>query len=160
MARTYTLERTQFLPLSIEQTFAFFEDATNLEAITPDSVHFRIVTPAPIEMQSGTQIDYRLRIAGVPVKWRTLIETYEPPFRFVDTQLKGPYKLWHHTHSFEAVNGGTQMKDVVKYQIGFGPFGRIAHRLFVQKMLDDIFEYRKIQIERLLTGSVATEKAE
>ncbi len=113
------------------QVFPFFADARNLEAITPPLLGFRVVTPDPIEMRVGTLIQYRLRLHGVPVYWLTSIQAWDPPHRFVDVQVRGPYGLWHHTHTFEEVDGGTLMRDTVRYAIGFGPLGEIARRTLV-----------------------------
>ena len=122
----------------------------NLEQITPEFLGFRVLTEPPIEMGAGTLIDYRIRLFGVPMKWRTLIESYDPPHMFVDTQIKGPYKLWHHTHRFRPVDNGTEMTDSVRYQIGFGPFGEIARSIFVKRTLKQIFDHRNRRIKELL----------
>src|SRR5262245_19539074 len=102
MPQTYRLERTQWIDLPLEEVFAFFADATNLEAITPPWLHFRILTPRPIELAAGTLIDYQLSLFKIPFCWRTRIDSFEPPHRFVDTQIRGPYRFWHHTHEFTA----------------------------------------------------------
>jgi len=104
--RIHVLEREQVLPGSPGEVFPFFADAHNLEAITPPLLRFRVVTPDPIEMTVGTTIQYRLRLRGVGVNWLTSIQAWEPPHRFVDVQLRGPYALWHHTHTFEEVDAG------------------------------------------------------
>ena len=93
-------------------------------------------------MRSGTHIDYQLRLYGVPLYWRTLIELWQPPYRFVDVQIRGPYRLWHHTHEFTPIGTGTRMVDVVEYEIPWGPLGQVARRLFVTAALDRIFDYR------------------
>jgi ligand-binding SRPBCC domain-containing protein len=147
---TYRLERQQLVPLPRDQVFSFFADAANLQAITPDSLHFHMLTPLPIEMRAGTLIEYRLRLFGLPVFWRTRIEEYDPPHRFVDVQLRGPYADWRHTHEFAETPGGTLMTDRVDYRIPLGPLGRLAHALFVQRMLRRIFDYRQAAVERLL----------
>ena len=142
----HVLRREQRLPDPPEAVFPFFADAGNLEAITPDWLSFRIVTPRPIEMRVGALIEYRLRLHGVPVSWLTRIEEWDAGSarpRFVDAQLTGPYKLWHHTHEFEADGaGGTIMRDTVRYALPYGPFGEIARRLFVARDLDAIFDHR------------------
>lgn len=147
--KTHRLHRTQFVPRPREEVFAFFEDASNLARITPDFLGFEIVTPTPIAMGQGTLIDYRVRLFGVPMMWRTEIEVYEPNEAFVDNQLRGPYRLWRHTHRFRDVAGGTEMEDEVDYAIGFGPFGSAAHALFVERTLARIFDYRAEVIGRL-----------
>ena len=149
--RTHVLEREQRLPGPPDEVFPFFGDARNLEAITPPLLGFSVVTPEPIEMRVGTLIQYRLRLHGVPVSWLTSIQAWDPPHRFVDVQVRGPYALWHHTHTFEDDGaGGTIMRDVVRYAIGFGPFGELAHRLLVRRDLDAIFDFRRSEVERLL----------
>ncbi len=151
--KTYLLEREQLISLPIEETFDFFSDAYNLEKITPGFLNFRILTPAPIRMEAGTLIEYRLSLFGIPFKWRTLIEEWDVNRKFVDTQIKGPYALWHHTHTFESHGPRrTLMRDVVRYRIPFGPLGRLAHWLFVEKMLGMIFDYRYRETDRLLNG--------
>ena len=108
--RERVLEREQVVPTPIERAFDFYSDAGNLERITPPWLRFRMVTPAPIEMREGALLEYRLVLHGIPVRWRTRIESWEPPVRFVDAQLRGPYALWHHTHEFEPDgSGGTIM---------------------------------------------------
>jgi ligand-binding SRPBCC domain-containing protein len=104
--RVHVLEREQRLPSPPEEVFAFFADARNLEAITPPLLRFRVRTPEPIAMGAGTLLKYRLRLHGVPVGWTTVIADWEPPQRFVDVQVRGPYALWHHTHTFAADGGG------------------------------------------------------
>ena len=150
MSRVFTIKREQTIPRDRKDVFSFFEDAGNLEKITPGFLHFRIATPLPIEMKEGTLIDYRLRLFGMPIKWRTLIETYEPPVRFVDMQLKGPYKVWHHTHEFEEVDEGTRMTDTVQYSLRFGPLGLVARSVFVKRTLGQIFDYRQQCIDEML----------
>lgn len=161
MSQEYVLRRTQRLPLPPERVFEFFADAGNLEAITPPFLNFHIVTPTPIVMQPGALIEYRLRLFGVPFGWRTEIESYDPPRSFVDQQLRGPYSLWHHTHMFApiaatagstAANGliETEMTDVVRYRLPLGPFGRLAHALFVRRTLATIFDYRRDRIAELI----------
>ena len=140
----HVLRREQRLPGPPEEVFPFFADAGNLEAITPAWLGFRIVTPRPIDMRAGALIEYRLRLHGVPVSWLTRIESWEPPVRFVDAQLRGPYALWHHTHEFEADgDGGTLMRDTVRYALPLGPVGALAHRALVRRDLAAIFDFRR-----------------
>jgi ligand-binding SRPBCC domain-containing protein len=146
------LERTQWVELRREPTFELFADAFNLEALTPPLLRFRVLTPAPIELGIGTLIEYRLRLHGLPVRWLTRIEAWEPPRRFIDSQVRGPYELWHHTHEFEPDGDGTLIRDRVRYRIGFGPLGELAHRAFVRRDLERIFDYRREAIGRLITG--------
>jgi ligand-binding SRPBCC domain-containing protein len=110
-------------------------------------------------MQSGTLIDYTVRATGFPVRWTTLITDYEPPYRFVDVQLKGPYSFWHHTHTFEAVDGGTMIKDTVRYVLPFGILGRAVHRLLVRRQLRKIFEYRQEFVDHYFTKTGPVDQA-
>jgi ligand-binding SRPBCC domain-containing protein len=150
--RIHRLEREQVLRRDREEVFAFFEDAGNLAAITPPFLDFQILTKPPIAMRVGTLIDYRIKLFGLPVDWRTEIEIYEPSTRFIDRQLRGPYRSWRHTHTFRDVPGGTLMVDHVDYAIGFGPFGTFAHHLFVERTLDRIFDYRAEVVARRFGG--------
>jgi ligand-binding SRPBCC domain-containing protein len=143
--RIFTLEREQILPGSPDKVFAFFADARNLEAITPPLLRFEVVTPGEIPMRVGTLIQYRLTLRGIGVNWLTSIQEWDPPWRFVDVQVRGPYALWHHTHEFAAAAGGkdTIMRDTVRYAIGFGPFGAVAARAFVHRDVAAIFDFRR-----------------
>jgi ligand-binding SRPBCC domain-containing protein len=146
----HTLRRSQRLPGSPEDVFAFFGDARNLESITPPLLRFRVMEPAHIVMGAGALIRYRLRVHRVPVGWLTAIREWDPPHRFVDEQLHGPYALWHHTHTFEPLpDGGTLMHDEVRYALPFGPLGELARRLFVARDLEAIFDYRADRIGAL-----------
>lgn len=147
------MERQQRIDLPIEATFAFYGDARNLEPLTPPWLHFRVLTPKPIEMGAGTLLDYRLRLHRVPIRWQTKIEVWEPPRRFVDVQLRGPYSLWEHTHTFEEDGPeATITTDRVRYSIPFGPLGELAERLFVRRDLKRIFDYRGDAVTRELSA--------
>lgn len=159
MPHTHTLERQQLIPRSLTEVFAFFADAGNLERITPDFLGFQILTPRPIRIQAGTLIDYRLRLFGVPLRWRTRIESFEAPHRFIDTQIRGPYRLWRHTHEFSETSGGTRMLDRVEYQLPLGLLGGLAHSLFVRRTLARIFDFRHEAALRLLPPAPATATA-
>jgi ligand-binding SRPBCC domain-containing protein len=149
--RTHIFQREQLLRgATPADVFPFFADARNLEAITPPLLRFRVVTPDPIEMRVGTLIQYRLRLHGVPVSWLTSIQAWEPPHRFVDVQVRGPYALWHHTHTFTATAEGTLMRDTVRYAIGCGPLGGLADRLLVRRDLRTIFDFRGQQVARMV----------
>jgi ligand-binding SRPBCC domain-containing protein len=153
MATVHVLRREQRLPGPPHEVFPFFADAGNLEAITPAWLRFRIVTPRPIAMAAGARIEYRLRLHGVPVRWLTRIEAWEPGVRFVDAQVRGPYRLWHHTHEFEpAGDGGTLMRDTVRYALPLGPLGAAAHRAFVARDLAAIFDHRARRVASLVTA--------
>lgn len=144
----YRLEASLRLPSPIEEVFAFFADAGNLEQITPPWMRFQVTTPPPIEMHEGLLIDYRLKVHGIPIGWQSEITVWKPPFRFVDEQRKGPYRKWRHVHSFEVSDGGTVVRDEVDYEV---PGGRFINRLFVQRDLRTIFEYRTQKLlERFL----------
>ena len=152
MTRIHTLRREQPLYAPPETVFAFFADPCNLEAITPPLLRFAVVTPAPIAMGVGTFIQYRLRLHGVPLRWDTLIQAWEPPRRFVDVQVRGPYRLWHHVHELEPLDGGrTLMRDTVRYELGFGALGELAHRALVRRDLEAIFAYRAARVPALLS---------
>jgi ligand-binding SRPBCC domain-containing protein len=143
---------TQELPSPRHEVFPFFADPGNLERITPPWLKFRILTPSPFPKGEGSVFEYKLRVRGIPVFWRTLIEEHVEGERFVDRQVVGPYQLWQHTHIFEALpNGGTRITDRVRYRLGWGIFGRIAHALWVRKDLERIFAYRKKVIAELFS---------
>ena len=140
-----------------EAVFPFFADPRNLEAITPPLLRFRLLTPQPIAMGPGTFVQYALRIHGVPVRWDTLIQEWDPPSRFVDVQVRGPYRLWHHTHSLEAIDGGsaTLMRDTVRYAVGFGVVGEVARRAVVARDVRAIFAFRAERVPGLVEESAA-----
>lgn len=156
----HRLERTQIIPQPCDEVFAFFADAGNLDLITPEFLHFRILTPLPIRMEPGALIKYRLRLFHISFQWWTRIETFEPQRSFTDIQVVGPYRLWHHFHEFSAVPGGTRMRDLVDYALPLGPLGAIAHKLFVLRTLERIFDYRRDRVteifgQRTVTGSAS-----
>lgn len=147
----HVLRREQVVEAPIEEVFAFFSRAENLEAITPPWLSFRITSPAPIEMHVGTLIRYRLRLRGIPITWLTRIEEWDPPRLFVDRQVSGPYALWHHSHSFDELPGGrTRMGDVVRYAQRLGPLGALAQRAFVRPDVERIFDHRAAKIAELI----------
>jgi len=147
---SYRLTRTQRVARPREAVFAFFTDAANLALLAPPSVGFRLLTPFPINMTAGTLLDYRLRLSGIPVRWRTRIELVEPPARFVDVQLAGPYRRWRHEHSFREIPGGTLIADAVDYELPLGVLGTLAHAFFVRRTLEHIFDYRRARVAELL----------
>jgi ligand-binding SRPBCC domain-containing protein len=153
-----TLTREQILPGDPDAVFGFFADAFNLEAITPPWLRFRVVTPGPVSMGPGTMVEYRLRLHRIPIRWLTRIEVWEPGARFVDVQVRGPYRAWHHTHSFEPHAGGTLVRDTVRYDLPLGPLGRLAHGAFVRRDLERIFDFRREEVARRL-GSGTTSGA-
>lgn len=131
---------------SLPEVFAFFAGAENLNLLTPPWLHFSILTPLPIEMRQGTVIRYRLRLRGFPVRWDSEITEWEPPLRFTDMQIRGPYRLWVHRHRFEETPEGTLVTDTVTYRV---PGGSLVNRLFVAGELRRIFAYRKAKLLEL-----------
>jgi ligand-binding SRPBCC domain-containing protein len=149
----HLLERSQRVKLPIELAFDFYGDALNLEPMTPPWLHFKVTTPGPIKLQAGTLLDYRLRLHGVPVRWQSRITIWEPPVRFVDVQARGPYSHWEHTHLFEKDGEDASItRDRVRYSMPLGPLGTIAHRLFVRRDLERIFDYRHQAVSELLSA--------
>jgi ligand-binding SRPBCC domain-containing protein len=136
----YLLLAECHLERPIDEVFDFFADAMNLERITPPLLKFHVVTPPPIEMRQGALIDYRLKLRGFPMRWRTEIAEWDPPHRFVDNQLRGPYRQWRHLHTFEPTDTGTLVKDRVQYRVPGGP---LVHQLIVKRDVLAIFEYRQ-----------------
>jgi len=146
----------QDLPTPRREVFAFFSDPANLEALTPPWLNFEVLTPRPLPQGEGALFDYRIRVRGLPIRWRTLIETFIPGERFVDRQIAGPYALWHHTHRFEDLpGGGTRMTDQVRYRVGWGFIGHLVTALWVRKDVARIFAYRKRVLAERFKSSAA-----
>ncbi len=145
----HVLEREQRLPQPPGDVFPFFAETLNLERLTPAFLHFKVLSQEPAEIGRGTLIRYRLRLRGLPVRWLTRIEQWQPARRFVDLQLKGPYRYWHHTHDFEPDSGGTLMRDTVRYAMRAGPIGEVVHDRLVVRDLAKIFDYRVEQIAKI-----------
>ena len=141
MSREYVLERTQVVPFELEEAFAFFADARNLERITPPWLRFQIVE-APEQLEPGARLRYRLRLFGVPIRWRTEIVEWTPPRGFVDRQRRGPFLLGEHAHRLRAVEGGTEIYDHVRYRLFLGPLGDVIRSLLVRGWVEGIFDYR------------------
>ena len=137
------------MPIGLTEVFAFFSNPQNLSKITPPSVGFKILTPSPIVMGPGTLIDYEVRIHGIPLHWRSEISEWNPPYKFADIQLKGPYAYWHHTHSFTASNGGTLVSDHIQYSVPLSwmPGAGLVERFFVRPELEKIFAHRRTALE-------------
>lgn len=155
----YCLTARMAVDLPREEVFELFADANQLERITPDWLNFEILTPRPILMRAGLLLDYKIRLHAIPIKWRTEISAWNPPFRFVDQQLKGPYKRWHHEHTFEQIDGKTIVIDNVHY-IPRG--GSLIHRFMVKPDLEKIFRFRHDRLSEIfaerIAGNAAREK--
>lgn len=144
--RGYRLFTRTALPQPLDVVFPFFADAKNLDELTPPFLNFRIVTPDPIEMKVGALIDYKLRMRGLPISWRTEITAWEPPHRFMDVQLRGPYRWWRHEHRFVSKGDKTIVEDEVSYGV---PLGVLLHPLFIKRDLLNIFHYRLSRMHTL-----------
>lgn len=144
-----------WLPYTPAEIFPFFADAKNLEKITPAYLHFRILDQSDPQIKKGSLINYQLKIRGFPCRWRTLIEEWEPNRRFVDRQLRGPYSLWHHAHLFEEQGGGTLMTDKVTYRLPFGSLGDWFAGSWVDRDVQNIFDYREKVIREIFNRKAA-----
>lgn len=154
--REYELRTEVRVPGRLEEVFSFFADAGNLEKLTPPWLKFEIITPRPIDMHAGALIDYRIWLRIVPMRWRTRITAWEPPFRFVDEQLRGPYRRWIHEHTFQQIGDEVAVRDHVRYAVPGGPLlERAVHALAVKRDLDRIFAYRVEAMRRLLPARPA-----
>jgi ligand-binding SRPBCC domain-containing protein len=154
MAGVHELTTWQWLPRPRNEVFAFFSDARNLQRITPPFLGFRVLTPEPITMRVGTLIDYRLTLRGVPLRWRTEITAWDPPVRFEDIQLRGPYAEWIHTHTFEEQDQGTLVRDAVRYRLpGPDVVTGLVNRLLVAPDTRRIFEFRHRALEAAFSAA-------
>lgn len=147
--KIYILAFDQQVPRPLPEVFAFFSRAENLEVLTPPWLNFKILEVTPQPIQPGTLINYSLRVHGIPLRWTSEIVEWEPPHRFVDLQLRGPYKLWRHEHRFEARDGGTLISDTISLALPLGVLGQIAYKLKVHSDVDEIFAFRKTEIRTL-----------
>jgi ligand-binding SRPBCC domain-containing protein len=147
---SFELTTTVWLDRPLEEVFEFFSEARNLEVITPGWLRFEVLTPEPVVMAAGTTIDYRLRWRGVPLRWTSEISAWDPPHFFVDRQIRGPYRLWHHEHFFADHDGGTRVVDRVRYAV---PLGRWIQRLVVGRDVESIFSYRKRRLLEIFDGA-------
>jgi ligand-binding SRPBCC domain-containing protein len=148
--RIHVLETDIRLSPPRDEVFPFFADAMNLQEITPPFLDFRILTRPPIRMEAGTLIDYSLKLRGIPLRWRTRIAEWQPPFRFVDEQVRGPYRLWVHEHRFLEEEGGTRVLDRVRYAV---PGGALVNRLLVRREVERIFAYRTERLRERFGGA-------
>ena len=137
---------------SISETFKIFEDPYNLAKITPSWLNFQVTSKERVQMRKGAEIDYIIRWLGLPMRWKTIIRAYDPPYLFIDEQAKGPYTLWQHHHTFRETPRGTLIGDHVDYALPFGPLGQLAHALLVKWQLLAIFRYRQRTLAKLLAG--------
>jgi ligand-binding SRPBCC domain-containing protein len=149
--KVHILKRDMFLRKPLHEVFEFFQKPENLERITPPFLAFKIVTPRPIVMRKELRIDYTIRVLGFSMAWTSLITEFDPPYRFVDEQIAGPYRLWHHEHTFREIEGGTMVSDRVQYALPLGPLGELAHRIFVKSDLEKIFNYREQAIRNFFS---------
>lgn len=148
----YRLVCETYLPAPRDQVFRFFSDVTQLEALTPAWLRFSVTTPTPIELREGSIIDYKLLVHGIPLKWRSLISCWKPPYQFADEQIRGPYRHWYHVHTFEGVGEGTLCRDEVEFaHVG----GRLIYRLFVKSDLQKIFEFRTQVLQQIFNQRAA-----
>jgi ligand-binding SRPBCC domain-containing protein len=146
-----TLNTEVWLPCPRDRVFAFFADVNNLDVITPPWLHFLILTPT-VAVREGCLIEYRIRWRGVPLFWRTEVSAWEPPARFVDRQVKGPYRHWLHEHTFEEHDGGTLCRDRVEYAVPGWVVEPLLHRLLVGPDVVRIFEFRNQKLRELFGG--------
>jgi ligand-binding SRPBCC domain-containing protein len=144
------LRRSLVLPRPIKEVFSFFADAANLEALTPPWLRFEILSQRPIQMRAGTLIDYRIRLHGIPVRWTSEITQWDPPHFFIDTQRRGPYRLWRHQHRFCGHEDSTQVVDEVEYAIAFD---WLTHPWLVKPDLEQIFDFRERELRRLFPAA-------
>ena len=140
--KVHTFQTSMTAPLAIREAFSVFENPYNLARITPPWLNFRILTEG-LAMRKGIEIDYTIAWLGVPMRWKTRITEYEPPFQFVDEMLRGPYRLWRHRHTFRPGAAGTIVEDRVDYALPLGPLGSLAHTLLVRRQVEEIFAYRQ-----------------
>ena len=152
--KLYNLKTEQQFDHPIEKVFDFFSRPENLSVITPEKMNFNIITPLPIHMGKGKIIDYTIKVLGFPVRWRSIISSYDLPNEFTDEQLLGPYAFWHHKHHFKKHNEGTLMFDTVTYAMPYGWLGRLIHWLSVKNQLQWIFDFRAKKLEEIFSESI------
>jgi ligand-binding SRPBCC domain-containing protein len=148
--KTFRVRKQIWLPQPREKVFGFFSDPQNLDRLTPQWLNFKILTAPPFVMAPGTLLDYRLRLRGIPIRWQSEITTWDPPARFVDKQIKGPYSLWVHEHLFEEKEEGTLVSDNVEYAVAGG---KLVQRLLVAPDLERIFNHRHLMLRNLFSST-------
>jgi ligand-binding SRPBCC domain-containing protein len=149
----HVLEFRLWLPQPREEVFPFFADPRNLKVLDPPWLRFTLVSSPPDPLEAGAIFDFRIRWLGIPLRWRMLIREYDPPYRFVDVQVRGPYARWEHRHLFRAGEGGTWVEDRITYRLPLGPLGRLLHTLWVRRQLAVIFAHRRRRLEELFPGA-------
>jgi ligand-binding SRPBCC domain-containing protein len=147
--KPHTIIRKTIIKRPLQEVFQFFSKAENLNLLTPAELEFKILTPLPIKMGAGALIDYKIKLNGIPFNWKTEICTWIENECFVDQQLKGPYRIWHHTHAFKAIEGGTEMTDEVKYLSPGWFLEPIIQTLFIKKKVEGIFDYRNSKLKEI-----------
>ena len=152
----YIFNQTQKIKANLNDVFEFFQKPENLAKVTPAWIRFSIKSNPPLVMKEGAEFEYTIRLYGIPVNWKTRIAKYSPPNIFIDEQLKGPYKIWIHTHKFQQVDGHVIMEDSVNYDLFGGIFKKLIHLLFVKNSVEKIFKYRKEVIEKELKSFLST----
>lgn len=157
MGQPYRLERRQLVRRPLTEVFSFYADPRNLARLTPPWLGFRLVSAGELRMREGLRIEYTIRAFGIRRRWTSEITAWQPPVRFVDEQVRGPYRLWRHLHEFWQVEGGTEIVDVVMYQLPLGPVGWLAHRLAIRRQLEEIFDYRARAVAELF-GPAGTDR--
>lgn len=146
--KIYTLKSKIILPVSMETCWNYFSDPKNLQKITPPDMHFNITSEPSDKMYPGQIITYRIKIFPmISVSWVTEITHVKDHEYFVDEQRFGPYKFWHHRHSFRETESGIEMTDLVHYAVPFGIIGRLAHKLIIKKKLKNIFDFRTARLK-------------
>lgn len=153
--KLHQLSQTQELKTNLEDTWKFFSNPYNLEKITPNDMHFKIMSSPPETIYSGLIIEYQITLPpGIPISWVTEIKHVQEPYLFIDEQRFGPYRFWYHEHRFQSSASGTLMQDTVNYQLPFGWLGKLAHSLFVNRQLQHIFDFRHHYLEQFFNVRV------
>lgn len=147
--KPHTLQRATFINRPVDEVFHFFSNPVNLARITPPAFRLRIITPQPVVIQQGTIIDYKIKALGIPFKWRTEITVWQPPHRFVDIQVHGPYSLWTHEHVFEAKDGGTLMHDRLQFRSPGWVLEPLINKLLVQPKIEELFDHREACLKKI-----------